>query len=236
MGRNTPSKAHGKDTPPLQHRSRTSGKGGSSSGQLSCGRRILASKYQRSGRPTTSTSSVWRENHTQSRTEVHLKERTRMRVGRGVLESQLKTRDDVAGLVLFPHHVAIRVMEVYACGGHESTEDGQVLRDCIGEIVRWSTSFIEPINMVHGGTRSKTSTNEAFDFNEDNPLQETIISGNMADSKELDEFQSLDPSGTEENMAKTQTNCSISGVDGLPSNLQKNKYTMTKRVRKEKRQ
>ena len=168
MGQNTPSKAHGKDTPPLQHRSRTSGKGGSSSGQLSCGRRILASKYQRSGRPTTSTSSVWRENHTQSRTEVHLKERTGMCVGRGVLESQLKTGDDVAGLVLFPHHVAVRVMEVYACGGYESTEDGQVLKDCIGEIVRWSTSFIEPINMVHGGTRSKTSTNEAFDVNEDN--------------------------------------------------------------------
>ena len=142
-----------------------------------------------------------------------------MRVGRGILESQLKTGDDVAGLVLFPHHVAVRVMEVYTCGGHESTEDGQVLRDCIGEIIRWSTSFIKPINMVPGGTRSKPSINEAFDFNEDNPLQETIISGNMADCKELDEFQSLDPSGTEENMANAQTNCSISGVDGLPSNL-----------------
>ena len=236
MGRNTPSNANGKETLPLQHRSRTSGKGGSSFGQLSCGRRILASKYQRSGRPTTSTSSVWRENHTQSRTEVHLKEIIGMRVGKGVLESKMKTGDDVAGLVLFSHHIAVQVMEVYACGGHESTEDGQVLRDCIGKIVRWSSSFVEPIDMVPGGTRSKTSTSEAFDFNEDNPLKETIISRNMVDCEELDEFQSLDPSGTEENMENAQTTCSISRVDGLPSNLQKKKYTMTERVRKKKQQ
>ena len=236
MGRNTSNNANGKEMPPLQHRSRTSGKGGSSFGQLSCGRRILASKYQQSGRRTTSTSSVWRENHTQSRIEVHLKETTGMRVGRGVQESELKTGDDVAGLVLFPHHIAVRVMEVYACGGHESTEDGQVLRDCIGEIVRWSSSFVEPIDMVPGGTRSKTSTSEAFDFNEDNPLKETIIPRNMVECEELDEFQSLDPSGTEENMANAQTTCSIFGVEGLPSNLQKKKYTMTKRVRKEKQQ
>ena len=172
MGRNTPSNAHGKDTLPLQHQKRTSEKGDSSFGQLSCGRRILALKYKQSGRPTISTSSVRRENHTQSRTEVHLKQSTGMRVGRGVLESQLETGNDVVGLVLFPHHVAVGVMEVYACGGHESTEDGQVLRDCIGKIVRWSTSFIEPINMVPEGIRSKTRTSEAFDFNEDNHLKE----------------------------------------------------------------
>ena len=196
----------------------------------------MASKYRQSGWPTTSTSSVWRENHTQSRTEVHLKETTGMRVGRGVLESELKTGDDVAGLVLFLHHIAVRVMEVYACGDHESTEDGQVLRDWIGEILRWSSNFVEPIDMVPGGTRSKTSTSEAFDFNEDNPLKETIISGNMTDCEELDEFNSLDPFGTKENIANAKKTCSISRVDGLPSNLQKKKYTMTEHVRKEKQQ
>ena len=63
--------------------------------------------------------------------------------------------------------------EVNACGGHESTEDGQVLQESIGEIVRWSTSFIEAINMVPEATRSKTKTSEAFDFNEDSLFKET---------------------------------------------------------------
>ena len=126
-------------------------------------------------------------------------------------------------------------MEVNACGVHASTEDGQVLRDYIGEIVRWSRSFIETIDMVPDGSRSKTRTSEAFDFNEDNLLKKTIISGNMEDSKEVDEFESMDPSGTQEIMTNAQTTCNISGVDGLPPNLPKKKYTMTKRVKKEKR-
>ena len=158
-----------------------------------------------------------------------------MRVGRGVLESQLQTGDDVVGLVLFPHQVAVRVIEVNACGGHGSTEDGQELRECIGEIVRWSSSFIEAINMVLEATTTKTRTSEAFDFNEDSHLKETLISGNMEDCKEVDDFECMDPSRTEEMMTNPQTTCSISGVDGLPSKLAKRKYTMTKRVRKEMR-
>ena len=166
MGGNSPREAHGNDTPALKHRRRTSEKGGSSFGQLSYGRRILASKYQQSGQTTIPTSSVWSKNHTQNRTEVHLEDSTGMLIGRGVVESQLQTGDDVAGLILFPHQVALRVMELYACGIHESTEDGQVLRECIGKIVRWSKSFIEAIDMVQEGTRSKTRTSEAFDVNE----------------------------------------------------------------------
>ena len=126
-------------------------------------------------------------------------------------------------------------MEVYACGVHGSTKDGQVLRECIGKIVRWSRSLIEAIDMVPDGSRSKNRTSEAFDFNEDSLLKETIISENMEESEEVDEFESMDPSGNEEIMTNAQTTCSISGVDGLPSNLPKRKYTMTKRVRKEKR-
>ena len=46
MARNRPNNAHGNDTLPLKHQRRTFETGGSSFGQLSCGRRILASKYQ----------------------------------------------------------------------------------------------------------------------------------------------------------------------------------------------
>ena len=58
MGGNTPRNAHRNDTPPFKYQNKTSKKGGSSFGQLSCGRRILASKYQRSDRGTIPTSSV----------------------------------------------------------------------------------------------------------------------------------------------------------------------------------
>ena len=95
------------------------------------------------------------------------------------MESQVRTRDDVAGLILFPHQIAVRVMEVYACGILGSTEDSQVLREYIGEIVRWSRSFIEAIDMVPDGSRAKIRTSEAFHCNEDIILKEAILSGTM---------------------------------------------------------
>ena len=52
------------------------------------------------------------------------------------MESKLQIGDDVAELILFFHQVAVRVMEVYACGVHESNEDGQVLRQYIGQILQ----------------------------------------------------------------------------------------------------
>ena len=156
-----------------------------------------------------------------------------MLVGRGVLESELQIGDDVAGLVIFPHQIAVQVTEVYACGVHESTKDGQVLREYIGDIVRWCKSFIEAIDLVPEGLRSKTKTTKAFDFNEDSLLKETIIYGNMEDHKEVNEFESMDPSRTEEIMRNAQTTYSISRVDGLPPTFPKRKYTMTTRVRKE---
>ena len=121
-----------------------------------------------------------------------------------------------------------------AGGGHESTEDGKVLRECIGEIVRWSTSCIEAIDKVPEATRAKHRTTEAFDFNEDNHLKERIISGNIEDCKEVDEFERMDPFRNEEIMENAQTTCSISRMDGLKSTHQKREYRRTKRVRKEK--
>ena len=47
---------HGNDTLPRKHQRRTSGKGGSSVGQVSCGRRIMASKYQHRAQTTIPSS------------------------------------------------------------------------------------------------------------------------------------------------------------------------------------
>ena len=183
MAENRPNNAHGNDTLPLQYRRRTSGTGGSSFGQVSCRRRIVASKYQHSGQTNILTSSVRNKNHTQNRKKVHLKKSTGLLVGRGVVESQVRIGDDVAGLILFPHQIVVRVMEVYACGILGSTEDDQVLRECIGEIVRWSRSFIEAIDMVPDGSREKIRTSEAFHCNEDILLKETILSRSMEESE-----------------------------------------------------
>ena len=40
------------------------------------------------------------------------------------MASQLQTRDDVVGLILFLHEIVVRVKEVYACGVYKSNEDG----------------------------------------------------------------------------------------------------------------
>ena len=96
-------KKHANDTRPRKHQRRTSGNGGSSIGQVSCGRRITASKYQHRARTTILSSSICRENNKQNIIEVHLKDSTRLVVGRGIVESQVRTRDDVAGLILFRH-------------------------------------------------------------------------------------------------------------------------------------
>ena len=87
--------------------------------------------------------------------------------------------------------------------------------------------------MVLQGSRSKTTTH-AFDFNDDILPEDTIISRNMQDCKEEDEFESMDPFGTQGNMVNEHTTCSIFGVDGLPFSLLKRKYTIIQHVRKEK--
>ena len=88
--------------------------------------------------------------------------------------------------------------------------------------------------MVSQGSRSETAIADAFDFNEDILPKDTLISRNMEDCEVEDELESMDPSGTQRNIRNEHTTCSIAGVDGLPSSLQKRNYTMTQRVRKEK--
>ena len=227
MEASEPRNEHGNDTLPRKHQRRTSGKGGSSVGQVYCGRRIMASKYQHRAQTTIPSSSICRENSKQNSTKVYLKDSTGLVVGRGIVESQVQTGDDVVGLILFPHQVAVQVMDIYACGVYKSNQDCQLLRQCIGQIVKWSRSFMEAIDMVPKGSRSKTTTVEVFNFNDDILLEEKIISRNMQDCKDMDELEIMDPSGIEETMANAHTTCGISGVDNLPCSLPKKKYTMT---------
>ena len=150
------------------------------------------------------------------------------------MESGLHTGDDVGGLILFPHQVAVQVMEVYACGVNEKNEDDQILRQCIGQILQWSRSCIEAITPLSQGSRSEPVRVDVFDFNEDILSKETIIPRNMQECEDEDELESMDHYGTEGHMGNEHTTCSISGVDGLPFTLQKRKYKMSQLVQKQK--
>ena len=105
---------------------------GPCNGQMTIGRQILASRQEvRIGRNFPSTAQrehiVRRQNN-----QVSLKDGKGLVVGRGVIVSEVQTRDDVAGLILFPHQVAVCIEEVYASGHQKQHEDGQLLRECIG--------------------------------------------------------------------------------------------------------
>ena len=125
-------------------------------------------------------------------------------------------------------------MEVYTSGVQKTNEDGYVLRECIGQILQWSRTFIEEMEMESQKRRSTNTTTTAFDFNEDILLGDTIRATTMEVCEEEDEMESMEQSGSEGNMGIERTSCRISGVDGLALPLKKRKYRMAQCVTKEK--
>ena len=157
-----------------------------------------------------------------------------MLVGRGILLSEVQTKDDVARLILFSHQVAVRIEEVDASGHEEQNKDGQLLRECIEQAVQWSRNAVYRIDHIVPNTTRNAHMANQFNFNED------ILCMNR---KKLDKRnQSLDEHvGGEENSlvisAERVHACakfSISGMDGLEKNVPKRKYSITKRVAKDK--
>ena len=234
MEANNHTKEHANDTTSLTQRRQTFIEGAPLFRYLYGGRGRRALTYEHRAQNRTSSSPICTEKSKYRIRDVKLKDASGLVVGRGIVEFELQTGDDVGGLILFPHQVAIRVMEVYACGVRESNEDGQVLGECIGQILRWSRSCIEAITTVSQGSRAEIGRADVFDFNEDILPKETIISRNRQDCEDEDELESMETYGSAGHMGNEHTTCSISGVDGLPSSLQKTKYRMSQRVRKQK--
>ena len=110
-------------------------------------------------------------------------------------------------------------------------EDGQVLRECIGQILRWSRTFIEDMNMESQERRSTSTRTAAFDFKEDSILGDIIKVRNM---EVCEDDESMQRSGSEGNMGTKQTSSHICGVDGLLLPHKNRKYKMAQRVSKEK--
>ena len=136
-------------------------------GQLSFGRRILATKKELRIRTKISCMARGEQKMRQQNCEVSLKDRSGLVVEKGILLSEIQTGEDVGGLSLFPHQVAVRIVEVFTCGNENETEDGQVLKTCVGEIVTWSRSAVHAIDNVLEGTTPSIPTEQEFDFNDD---------------------------------------------------------------------
>ena len=55
---------------------------------------------------------------------MSLKDGKGLVVGKGILLSEVQTGDAVVGLILFPHHVALYIEEVYGSSHQKQNADG----------------------------------------------------------------------------------------------------------------
>ena len=167
--------------------------------------------------------------------EVSLKNSNGLLVGKGILLFEIQTGDDVGGLILFPHQVAVRITEVYPCGKKKQNEDGQVLKKCIGQIVQWSRSAAHAIENVPEATTPSISMEEELYFNDDMsyPNKNSTERRNQSMHKHLGQEERPEEMNKEGSDVSAAI-CTVFGVDGLALNVPKRKYYKTKRVAQHK--
>ena len=203
---------------------------GPCNGQMSTGRQILVSRQEIGIGRNFPCIAQRKQIIGHQNNQVSLKDSKGMVVGRGILLSKIQTGDNVAGLILFPHQVAVHIEEVYASDHQKQNEDGQLLRECIGQIVRWSR------NAAHGIDNVAFNTPKADQFNFNKDM--LCMNRNKFDKRNqsLDEHVGGKESSLEINARGLRTcdKFSISGVDGLAPNVQKRKYSRTKQVAEDK--
>ena len=95
---------------------------GPCNGQVSIGRQILASKQEVGIGRNFPCIAPRKEFVRRQHNQVSLIDGKGLDVGKGTLLSEVQTRDDVGGLILFPHQVAVRIEEVYASGQLKKTK------------------------------------------------------------------------------------------------------------------
>ena len=203
-------------------------------GQLSIGRRILASRQEVGIGRNLHAIGKGKKLSARHNNQVSLKDGKELIVGKGTFLSKVQTEDDVTGLILFPHQVAICIEEVYGSGHEKENEDGQLLIESIRQTVQWSRNAIHVIDNVALNCTLNTPVPEEFNFNEDI----LCMNRNKFDKR----IQSL-----YEHVGGEESSVEISGegvracakfnvfrVDGLAPSVPKRKYSSTKRIAKEK--
>ena len=121
--------------PSINHVTPTREDSRGSHGQLSLGRRILASTSGNNRRNNSPLNSTKRLYKSKEHVGVHLKDGKGTVIGRGILETQIQVGDNVGGLILFPHQCAVRILEVHTTRLADKNEDGESMVDCIGQII-----------------------------------------------------------------------------------------------------
>ena len=134
---------------------------------MSIGRRILENRQEVGiGKNFPSTTKGKKISGRQNN-RVSLKDGKGVVVGKGILLSNVQTGDDVTGLILFLHQVAVCIEEIYGSGHQKENEDGQLLRECIGQTVRWSRNAVLVIDNVALNTTHNILMAEEFNSNKD---------------------------------------------------------------------
>ena len=196
---------------------------GPCNGQLSIGRRVLASRQEvgigRNLQPTGKGKTFsGRQNN-----QVSLKDGKGFIVGKGILLSEVQIGDDVTRLILFPHQVAVRIEEVYGCGHQKKNEDGQLLTESIGQIVQWSRNAVHVIDNTALNSTRNTPVAEEFNFNED------MLCTNRNRFDERNQRLHEDVGGEESSVeisgdrVHAGTKFSVFGIDGLARSVLKRK-------------
>ena len=204
-------------------------------GQLSLGRRILASTTDHNRRNNSPLNSARRLYKSKEHVDVHLKDGNGTVIGRGILETQIQLGNKVGGLNLFPHQCAVRILEVHATRLADRSEDGESMVDCIGQIIRWSKDSIQAIEGYSSNSPSLNEVARHFDFSEDGPSRFRSNEEQNSDFRSEDQDKGGNDSQNEHCPSMIQHICSVSGVDGLPQSSQKRKYVMVRRVSQERR-
>ena len=185
------------------------------------------------GRNFQSTEKGKKFNERQNN-QVSLKDGKGVVVGKGVLRSEVQIGDDVIGLILFPHQVAVHIEEVYGSGHQKENEDGQLLTECIGQTVRWSRNAVHVIDNVALNSTRNTPMTEEFNFNEDM----LCMNRNKFDERNQSLHEHVGGEGNSIEIngegVSEGAKFSVFGVDGFAPSVPKRKYSSKRRVAKEK--
>ena len=143
--------------------------------------------------------------------------------------SEIQTGNDVGGLSLFPHQVAVRIVEVFTCANQKQIEDGQVLKTCLGKIVRWLRSAVHAIDNVPEGTTPSILIKQEFDFNDEmcNPNKNSTERRTQSMHQHLGQEETPEELNKEKSDVSAAT-CTVFRVDGLAPKVSKRKYSKTK--------
>ena len=75
----------------------------------------------------------------------------------GVEECSMQASGDVSGSILFLHQTIVQIIKVHRCGTPYMVEDGGIISECIGQMIRWPKHLLRVIQRSISGDESTQS-------------------------------------------------------------------------------